>query len=884
MKNSRMNNYDNEYYEKKYNKYKQKYLFATKKQHGGNKQIGGNIEFKDIMTFDSEFRMNPSINNIKDLSSNKIILREKESSGRFYVAKKIIDSESGIEYTYSPWYALIDDNYKINSCIPYSVRPVSKFLSLLCEISNSCGCPEPKDICRKNYGLYKDQSSEVGYNPKYYEPMVPVIKVINHIKDIDYVKDSKYQDFMCDVSTFIEDNLKPQKIDDKENNIIGEYLETTKIYTSVHNLLKLIIELRNVSSFSHKYFSRISHLRTLPISMFLNFFEIKKEIDLDPKKKEKYPCYEYYTTMVDKLKNNIPERLEKIHKFIFGSDPRDEKYNFDGITVNTIKKNIEEETFTFNNNFFRFNKNDVCDLLEKLYKLIDKNAMVEKINIPEKAIRITCNEVTVTKKLYELNITTYNSGIRLHECIYDATKTILTYLSYKELDKTCIFIREIFPLLCRAFESISSDDQNKSLEVLATNVFIVQKGCFLCEPEKNAENKFNLVSAKNRNDIYFISLCGLDFSTMPTSRDNYMYLSGTYKEDYSKDDDMVNILTKFYKEYKRIFVNLLNMCANEGITYLSMVPFGAGVFLDGLKRTSDADLKPFLIMYILALREALSQSTIPINLYLGFGKMENELLYMFGKDSNGNFNNVNTNNNGDINKIYKNPESFLTGNITNAKEGEVIKVGNNNVILHGKDAKSIAIKLKQDSSIKGKVGFINASDFIALIFGKIGYYTLDGYSDRYAGEEDFACTSTGMLACDDVYKSLGFNIEHPDKEDMEERENQRKTQISEYIKKKEDKQKKYKNMQELKKSVKDTSPLAEPLDRVQKELDRIDLPDQEKALIEEAILQAANDGHPEKINDIAEQLSGPNGTEQAIAKANIQQSMGLEMTGLKRNI
>ena len=762
MKNSKMNIYDNEYYEKKYNKYKQKYLSASKKQHGGGQNGGSNvIEFDKTVKFDKEFRMNPLFNNIKDLVSDKIIVRsEKNVGGRNVTTVDKISMDVAEQHTYSPLYALIDDTFKINSCIPYQFRPVSVFLKLLCKISQMCKClVNEKTIQCKNpntYGLYKKDSV-------YYEPMVPVISVIEHISDPKKIKDEKYNKFLNEVEKFINNKLHFNEHEQTiEENKIIKYLKSTEIYTTVPNLLELITELRNVSFFSHKYFSRISHLRTLPISYFINNPEdVKQE--------------KYYTDMLKKLEDNIFARLSKIYKFIFDIELQEDP---------EIVKFLKSSECTFNNNFFIFNKNDLHELLKRLFYFIDHESIVEKqfsLTINHK-IRIKCKDKEVLKSPEELNLATYNSRIKLHESIYDATKTILTYLSYKELEKTHDFIKNGFPLLFDKLNNIEDEHKSKSLEVLATDVFIVQDGCFLCEQDSNTNE---MVSAEDVNDITFVSLCGFDFSILSTTHDNKTYFNGNYQDDNTYDNN--KMVSKFHEEYYKIFRNLLDMCKVEKIKYLSMVPFGVGAFLEFFKdynNTKYDGIEHFLIAYVYALRKALIDSNYNITLYISFGSIKDQLINIFSRDENGTFSQVNgideTTNLNDI-KID------ILG-FTLAKENTEITVEKSKVVLHGKDGKSVAIQLRKklnDENSSDRVGFINASDFIALIFGKIGYYTLEGYSDRFAGEEDFASTSTGMLACDDVYKSLGFDIEYSTyDETINEIISKRKEQITKYNSKK----------------------------------------------------------------------------------------------------
>lgn len=829
MKNSKTNVYDNEYYEKKYNKYKQKYLSASGKQYGG-RQRGGVFTLDNIVSFDREFRFNSKIENIKDLNSDKIIVREK--AGDYIVAKKIISDDNKTPFTYSPQYALIDDNFKINSCIPYNLRPVSIFLSLLCKISEHCKCSE--SVCTEKYGLYKNHNNSV-YDPKYYEPMVPVIKVVNHIPNFSEVKDDKYGTFLCGVEEFIDEKFKPKSNSSSVvTNIIKDYLDTTRIYTTIPNLLNLIVELRNVSSFSHKYFSRISHLRTLPIKLFLNVNDERNNNFDNITAKD-----EYYVSMKETLLDNIPVRLEKIHRFIINSKPFLRDNAFSEEQKIKIKESVTNKLCTFNNNFFASNSNDLCDLLTHLYKIIDVNSKVEK-DTTKKEITIECFGKKTTRDLDYINITTYNSGVRLHELIYDATKTLLTYLSYKELEKTCIFIRKGYPLLYETLMQIPDADRNKSLEVLSTDVFITQKGCFLCETKKSGEN-FDVVAATDVNDVYFISLCGFDFSTVPSTRDNKSYLNGELN-----NHDNVRILGRFYDEYLRIFTNLLLLCENEKIKYLSMVPFGVGVFLDGLAEKEE-DLKPYLIMYVSALRTALLKSDHSITLYVSFGRIKTQLLEIFGK-KDGNFPEINN-----VKKITNVSQIEIPSGVA-AEENTEITVNKSIVVLHGKDAKTMAIELRRKYA-DSEVGFINASDFIALIFGKIGYYTLDGYSDRYAGEEDFACTSTGMLACDDVYKSLGFDIDSTatDGPSNTALNSTRKRQLDSYVKNKGDKKIEYeKKLGEAKKS-KDPD-MANAAQKVDKAMDNSRVPPEIVPELQTAITNAIENDDPKQMEQIAHNI------------------------------
>lgn len=697
MKKTGGNIYDNEYYEKKYKKYKQKYLFSTRNQ------IGGMVDMTDIVIYDPYFRFNPSLNSIIDLNSKSIIELTCDKNNECTTSN--VRKKSREIYTYSPFYALLDGNFNVNSCIPHQLRPVSILLSNLCHIIKLGKCTSDA------VGLYKDnkkiQKKEGDYFVRYYEPMVPTIKIGEYLGDIK-CEDTVYASFLNDIKQFVT-----TKLSSTDESIIKKYLDSTKTYTYGDSLLKLIMELRQVSNFSHTIFSRISHLKTLPIKYFVSTNYTKDNQNNDD--------FIYLTKMKNMLEDDIFSRFaEKIYPFFIdigdtNSEPKDKQKDesTDAKTFNNKVKFLENlRKADFNSLFRVFDKNNFKKVLTILYDMADTP-------VPDLDYK-------------KINEKSHKSGKNIFENTYSITKTILTYLSYKELDVIHSFLCDYNTPLKTEFDNVVKINGNMSLEVLATNVFIVQDGCFLCESVSSVTEetkKFNVVASKEVNDICFISLCGQDFSVLPTAYDNFVYLNNgkhVDKEEITnkESDFFIQVLEKYEKEYEKLFDRLIRICDDNSLDYLSLIPFGLGAFLSYY---DDDTKKLFINKYLIALKKAIDENNerkTPLVIYMSVGHtLTDSFKTIFADYENG----------------YKNNKIEIR--------------------FHSSDAKSLAIslakKLKENNPIQ-KVGFVNASDFIALIFGKIGYYTLDGYSDRYAKEEDFACTSTGMLACDDVYNNLGY--------------------------------------------------------------------------------------------------------------------------------
>lgn len=758
MKNTGGKIYDNEYYEKKYKKYKQKYLFLTKNQFGGG-QIP-DIDIDKIMSFDYLFRLEPSKSNIRDLNCGEgeqnyddyynILQFENGKFNDILLISFAKKCTKDCDYTYSPVYAIMNGFFEVNSCIPYNYRPVHIFLNNICKLIKTNKCSQDK-------GLYR--------NSKYYEPMVPTITVSQHIST--ETRDEVYNTYINNIKNFCKSQLSA----DTNTGIpkIQEYLESTKTYTYVESesggdiagdeLLNLIIELRHISKFSHTMFSRISHLRTLPIKYLLKN---------DPSNFDNT----YYNKMMKLLETNIYNRLtETIYPFFnqiqdiikFTSTKKD--FDFDAILnaeiikikekydLEYIVNNLKKFKFANANDgvFHIFDKNNIINIINKLYELISDIKKQQQINP---------NEIS-SEDIHIINICA-NKYFNIYEKIYDVTKAILTYLSYNELNEVITFIDIDNELLKDALKKIKN--KNASLEVLATNVFTLQKGCFLCESKYDNENgNFKMMAAEKVNDIYFISLCGFDLSLLATAYDNYTYLSN---KDYLDDPNEINIpgdtmnlvLDKFKIEYSKIFNRLIHICKDNDIKHVSLITFGLGAFLVEISK----DNKPlFIKKYAEALKEILLKNTGKhnknITLYLSIppNKIVGELFReVFKKSENVFFNTLH-----ELDRI--DPDNGIK------------------IYFHKKDAKSMAIYLKEKVP-NDNVGFVNASDFIALIFGKIGYYTLDGYSDRYAGEEDFASSSTGMLACDDVYTNLGYTFTGKEEEKDMDKITERSNAISKY--------------------------------------------------------------------------------------------------------
>lgn len=241
-----------------------------------------------------------------------------------------------------------------------------------------------------------------------------------------------------------------------------------------------------------------------------------------------------------------------------------------------------------------------------------------------------------------------------------------------------------------------------SLNQMASNVALSQKGYFMAG---DASDGTNVLVTKTAQPIAFVSATGIDFCSPPS----YMSEAPLYLNDLGegkpwnhrfkgfKPGGEVALKRRVMSTYCCIFKSfMLQGCMNP-----SVVPMGLGVFLENV----DDGTKAEIVRIYFEVQYELLQTNWGFETYwINAGRFPAQALEIYRKGN------------------YK------------------LKC---NLCIHKKDAKFLAIKLANEGK---SAGFLNPSDVIAVVMGRIGYYWEVGRQDRYVGEEDFVATSTAILA------------------------------------------------------------------------------------------------------------------------------------------
>ncbi|KAJ9463970.1 hypothetical protein DIPPA_05499 [Diplonema papillatum] len=252
----------------------------------------------------------------------------------------------------------------------------------------------------------------------------------------------------------------------------------------------------------------------------------------------------------------------------------------------------------------------------------------------------------------------------------------------------------------------------QALTELCTSVCVSQHGYYFVDGAASS-GTMNMIHPPTRDTVVFLSAPGLDFCTnSATRREMPKYFK---RNPESAGDAPLRELWKGFtatgeadlrKRVKNLYKVIFASARLQGARNLSMLPMGLGVFLT---HVNGADQDCVKKAYFCAQYELLSEE--------GWG----------------------------FDTYWLNPAQHRTLAEQLLREG--VATGEYdfkcNVVLHNRDAKFLAVELAKEGL---KPAVLNPSDCIAVMQGLIGYYWELGRGNRYVGEEDFAATSTGILA------------------------------------------------------------------------------------------------------------------------------------------
>eukprot|EP01062_Namystynia_karyoxenos_P082608 TRINITY_DN9333_c0_g1_i1.p2 TRINITY_DN9333_c0_g1~~TRINITY_DN9333_c0_g1_i1.p2 ORF type:complete len:818 (+),score=275.42 TRINITY_DN9333_c0_g1_i1:77-2530(+) len=293
--------------------------------------------------------------------------------------------------------------------------------------------------------------------------------------------------------------------------------------------------------------------------------------------------------------------------------------------------------------------------------------------------------------------------------------------------------REFYSLVKRNPEWLGFRDEahvdkifSKAAVQLTTEACMSQIGYFLLGPAGPGTG--NQLIPKTKNPVVFLSAAALDFGTPPTTKlEAPLFFEGStaggkkvWKRFKPGGEECLRI------RLKSLFGTIFTAAKAQGVTDLSMLPIGLGVFVSSLKSTDDQG-KPDLTLHDEVVRMYFTvQFSLLRHTSWGF-----RTYYLSCPPP--------------LIPIAKAAISETvpvgTGPVTHQKLCDVLAV---NVVVHSCDAKAVAIALA--GRAQTVPAFLNPSDCRSILMGAMGMFWELGRGIDYVGEEDFGATSTGCLA------------------------------------------------------------------------------------------------------------------------------------------
>eukprot|EP01065_Artemidia_motanka_P026849 TRINITY_DN32085_c0_g1_i1.p1 TRINITY_DN32085_c0_g1~~TRINITY_DN32085_c0_g1_i1.p1 ORF type:complete len:4433 (+),score=1274.30 TRINITY_DN32085_c0_g1_i1:67-13299(+) len=278
-----------------------------------------------------------------------------------------------------------------------------------------------------------------------------------------------------------------------------------------------------------------------------------------------------------------------------------------------------------------------------------------------------------------------------------------------------------------------------SLTELGTMVCISMKGYFFVdgcgggfEEEmrrgQKAAGNHNQICEKTPQKIVFLSSCGVDFcDPAATKAEAIKY----FKKVTLKSGQTAYRGWKegawdgeggFLERCKRLYRVLFRSCKAQGAKNPSMLSIGLGVFLENVHPDDKERVKEayFRAQWQLLLEQDWGFQNYFINT-AQHGAIAKKTL------------------DDELDKATRNGKKFLRCN----------------VVMHGRDVKFLAVEMAKQKDAYPGPAFLNPSDTASVWLGLMGYFWERGRQNNYVGEEDFCCTSTGILARVGISRAFG---------------------------------------------------------------------------------------------------------------------------------
>eukprot|EP01065_Artemidia_motanka_P022316 TRINITY_DN26519_c0_g1_i1.p1 TRINITY_DN26519_c0_g1~~TRINITY_DN26519_c0_g1_i1.p1 ORF type:complete len:1051 (+),score=254.40 TRINITY_DN26519_c0_g1_i1:45-3197(+) len=258
----------------------------------------------------------------------------------------------------------------------------------------------------------------------------------------------------------------------------------------------------------------------------------------------------------------------------------------------------------------------------------------------------------------------------------------------------------------------------QSLAELATGMCLSQQGYFFVNGADGCQNQ---LCPRPPQAITFLSATGIDFNTPSTTvleaQKYFKPDDGEANGDNAQFTGWRGFLDgaehRLLERIKHLYITIFASCQLHRVRNPSMLAMGLGAFLMNVHSSDRGRVRE---IYFKAQFELLAEKDWGFQCYFLNAAQHNQTAREMLEQ-------------GMKNGAYNDPS-----------KGRYLRCS---VVIHSRDAKFVAVELSRNNMA---TGVLNPSDCAGLLLGVVGNHWETGRCGYYGGEEDFAATSTGLLA------------------------------------------------------------------------------------------------------------------------------------------